>query len=108
MNKREKVVISRGGSRGRVQGVRPGGGGGGAPPPPPPWDDLRFPNTTGILPKQKKLCGLLVLKYRKRRVHPLLKKMLDPPLISYHQFRYYPFYNLYNKYQDMVAMKSDS
>ena len=26
----------RGGSRGRVQGVRGGGGGGGAPPPPPP------------------------------------------------------------------------
>ena len=40
-----------GGSRGRVRGVRP----------PPPWDDLRFSNTTGILPK-KKLCGLLVLK----------------------------------------------
>ena len=29
-------------------------------------------------------------------------------VISYHQFRYYPFYNLYNKYQDMVAMKSYS
>ena len=28
---------------------------------PPPQDDLRFSNTTGILPK-KKLCGLLVLK----------------------------------------------
>ena len=26
----------RGGSRGRVQGVRTGGGGGGGPPPPPP------------------------------------------------------------------------
>ena len=32
----------RGGSRGRVQGVR-------TPPPP---DDLRFSNTTGILPKK--------------------------------------------------------
>ena len=30
--------------------------------------------------KKKKLCGLLVLKYSKRQVHPLLKKMLDPPL----------------------------
>ena len=38
---------SRGGSRGRVQGV------------PPPRNDLRFSNTTGIL---QKLCGLLVLK----------------------------------------------
>ena len=38
----------RGGSRGRVQGVRT-----------PTWDDLRFSNTTGILQK-KKLCGLLV------------------------------------------------
>ena len=25
-------------------------------------DDLRFSNTTGILQKKKKLCGLLVLK----------------------------------------------
>ena len=42
----------RGGSRGRVQGVR-------TPLPP----DLRFSNTTGILQKKKiKLCGLLVLK----------------------------------------------
>ena len=35
----------RGGSRGRVQGVRP--------PPPLPWDDLRFSNTTGILQEKK-------------------------------------------------------
>ena len=47
---------------------------------PPPQDDLRFSDTTGILQK-KKLCGLLVLKYSKRRVHPLLKKILDPPLL---------------------------
>ena len=61
--------LPRGRSKGRVQGVCP----------PPPWDDLRFSNTTGILQK-KKNCGLLVLKYSKRRVHPLLKKILDPPL----------------------------
>ena len=36
---------------------------------PPPRDDLRFSNTTGILQKKK------------RRVHPLLKKILDPLLI---------------------------
>ena len=36
-------LIFRGGSRGRVQGVRP-----------PPLDDLRFSNTTGILHKKKK------------------------------------------------------
>ena len=36
-----------------MQGVRT--------PHPPPRDDLRFSNTTGILPK-KKLCGFLVLK----------------------------------------------
>ena len=58
----------RGGSRGRVQGVRT-----------PPWDYLRFSYTTGILPKNK-LCGLLVLKWSKRRAHPLLKKILHPPL----------------------------
>ena len=34
-------LVSRGGSRGRVQGVRT-----------PPWDDLRFSNTTGILQKK--------------------------------------------------------
>ena len=54
-------IINRGGSRGRVQGVRP------PPPPPPPHsDDLRFYNTTGFLPpppqKKKKLCDLLVFK----------------------------------------------
>ena len=32
----------RGGSKGRVQGVRT-----------PPWDDLRFSNTTDILQKKK-------------------------------------------------------
>ena len=34
-------TVFRGGSRGRVQGVRP----------PPPRDDLQFSNTTGILQK---------------------------------------------------------
>ena len=37
--------IHKGGSRKRVQGVRP-------PHPPPPWDDLRFSKTTCILPKK--------------------------------------------------------
>ena len=37
------VILGRGGSRGRVQGVRT-----------PPRDDLRFSNTTGILQKNKK------------------------------------------------------
>ena len=63
------ILASRGGSRGRVQGVRT-----------LPWEDLRFSNTTGILQKKKKPRGLLVLKKSKRRVHPLLKKILDPPL----------------------------
>ena len=38
----DRLVESRGGSRGRVQGVRT----------PPPRDDPRFSNTTGILPKK--------------------------------------------------------
>ena len=54
--------------------------------------DLRFFNTTGILQKKKELCGLLYsakkkrtmwfigVEVDKRRVHPLLKKILDPPL----------------------------
>ena len=33
---------------------------------------------------KKKLCGLLVLKQSKRRVYPLLKKILDPPLQQSH------------------------
>ena len=41
---------ARGGSRGRVQGVRT----------PPPWDDLRFSNTTGILRKKKWFIGVEV------------------------------------------------
>ena len=45
-------ITCRGGSRGRVQGVRT---------TPPPGDDRRVSNTTGILQK-KKLCGFLVLK----------------------------------------------
>ena len=43
----------RGGSRGRVQGVR-------TPPPPPPRDDLRFSNTTGILREKKWFIGVEV------------------------------------------------
>ena len=46
---RSRRLRRRGGSRGRVQGVRT----------PPPRDDLRFSNTTGIV--QKKLCGLWVI-----------------------------------------------
>ena len=41
----------RGGSRGRVQGVRTS--------PPPPRDDLRFSNTTGILQKKRTMDGLV-------------------------------------------------
>ena len=32
--------------------------------------------------QKKTLCGLLLLKKSKRRVHPLLNKILDPPLKS--------------------------
>ena len=56
-----------------------GGGCRGCAPPPPEI-------TCGfliqlVLCKKKKLFGLLVLKLGKRRVHPLLKKILDPPLV---------------------------
>ena len=42
MKSLQKLRCFGGGSRGRVQGVRP----------PPLQDDLRFSNTTGILPKK--------------------------------------------------------
>ena len=41
--KTQQLLLSRGGSRGRVQGVCT----------PPPRDDLQFSNTTGILQKKK-------------------------------------------------------
>ena len=63
-------AIVRGGPRGRVQGVCT-----------LPWDDLRFSNTTGILHKKTTLL-IGVMKKSKRRVHPLLKKILDAPLIA--------------------------
>ena len=64
---------ARGGSRGRVQGVRT---------PPPPEMTCSFLIQLVFCEKKKPLCGLLVLKSSKRRVHPLLKKILDPPLPS--------------------------
>ena len=49
-----------------------GGGGGGGPPPPPPRDDLRFSNY-----KWKKNMRFIGVEVD----HPLLKKILDPPLV---------------------------
>ena len=63
----KRWTVFRGGSRGRVQGVR-------TPPE----------MTCGFLIQLvfcKKKSGLLVLKQSKRRVHPLLKQILDPPLV---------------------------
>ena len=62
------VYYIRGGSRGRVQGV--------CTPPP----DLRFSNTTGTLQKKKRTMWFIGVEVDKRRVHPLLKKILDPAL----------------------------
>ena len=60
----------RGGSRGRVQGVRT---------PPPPRDDLRFSNTTGILQK-KKTMWFIGVEVEQETSAPPPKKILDPPL----------------------------
>ena len=64
-----RSLIGRGGSRGRMQGCAP----------PPPRDDLWLCNATGILQKKKTMwfIGVEVV------VHPLLKEILDPPLIGY-------------------------
>ena len=60
----------------RCQGRIWGEGAGGAHPP---WDYLQFSNTTGILRKKKNwFIGVEVKS--KRRVHSLLKEILDPPL----------------------------
>ena len=48
--------------------------------PPLPRDDLRFSNTTGIL--QKKTMWFIGVEVEQETSAPLLKKILDPPLIS--------------------------
>ena len=58
------LTLGRGGSRGRVQGVRT----------PPPWDDLRFSNTTGILPKKKKTMWFLGVEVEQETSVPPPKK----------------------------------
>ena len=68
----------------KVTGTDLGGGCRGcANPPPPPEMTRRF--LIQLVFWKKKLCGLLVLKKSKRRVHSILKKILDPPL-SYDNF----------------------
>ena len=53
------------------------------PPPPPthPGDDLRFSNTTGILQKKKKTMWFIGVEVEQETSAPLLKKILDPPLL---------------------------
>ena len=55
----------RGGSRGRVQGVHT---------PPSPRDDLRFSNTTGILPKKKKTMWFIAIEVEQGTSAPPLEK----------------------------------
>ena len=64
----------RGGSRGRVHGVRT----------PPPWDDLRFSNKTGIVPKKKTMWLIGVEVEQETSAPPPKKKILDPPLPLHH------------------------
>ena len=67
------LAHSRGGSRGRGQGVCT----------PPPWDDLRFSNTTGILKKKKKKTRWFIgVEVEQETSASPPKKILDPPLHS--------------------------
>ena len=59
----KKELQTRGGSRGRVQGVRT---------LPPPRDDLRFSNTTGIL--QKKTMWFIGVEVKQETIAPPPKK----------------------------------
>ena len=70
-----QVNTYRGGSRGRVQGVRT---------PPLPWDDLRFSNTTGILQKKKKKMWFIGVEVEQETSAPPPKKNPGsaPDLIS--------------------------
>ena len=56
-----------------------GGGCRGCAPPPPDMSCGFLIQL--VFCQKKKLCGLLVLEQSKRRVHPILKKILDPPLL---------------------------
>ena len=62
-----------------ITGADLGEGAGGAHPLPP---EMTCGFLIQLVFRKKKLCGLLVLKCSKRRVHPLLKKILDPPLYN--------------------------
>ena len=74
------VFPSRGGSRGRVEGVRT-----------PPWDDLQLSNTTGILQKKVWFIGVQLL-HHSLVVHPLLRKFLDPPLPPFSLYKFVHFF----------------
>ena len=63
MSQVRKRSHHRGGSRGRVQGV-----------PPLPRDDLRFSNTTGILPKKKKTMWFIDVAVEQETSAPPPKK----------------------------------
>ena len=58
-----------------------GGGGRGPPPPPPPGDDLRFSNTTGILPKKKTMWFIGVEVEQETSAPPPKKKSWIRPWI---------------------------
>ena len=61
--------LYKGGSRGRVQGVRT----------PPPRDYLRFSYTTGILPKKKIMCFIGVEVEQKTSAPPPKKNPASAP-----------------------------
>ena len=67
---RAELRRRRGGSRGRVQGVRT--------LPPPPRDDQRFSNTIGIL--HKKTIWFIGVEVEQETSAPPPKKIPDPPL----------------------------
>ena len=69
------LLLFRGGSRGRVQGVRI--------PPPLPEMTCSFPIQMVLCQKKKKLCGLLVLTVEQETRAPPPKKILDPPLLLF-------------------------
>ena len=78
------IVLSfnRGGSRGRVQGVRPRGGGcGGAPPPPPPPPETICGFLIQLVFCKKKTMWFIGVEVEQETsALALLKKILDPPL----------------------------
>ena len=86
--------LPRGGSRGRVQGVRT----------PPPRDDLRFSNTTGIL--QKKTMWFIGVEVEQETSASPPKKNSRSAPVAYPIFSFFLKFNYIQLHCSLLAWKT--